>query len=474
LDEWLDSSDLDRSDPSFDAPASDGILTNFADDSDCTSQLSSPAAWMTDGAAGPPSLDILSPAAGIDSEPAKSNTRTAAFHLLPSRSVEVPPKRLPGRQNVIAIVTIAVAAGLLCVLASPLVRGHAKPSVESSADSLSSPEKTSSVPYRSPVAGVDELYLRAVYLYEQRTPESLEHSRDNFNAAIAKDPNYAPAYAGLATAYNLLREYSVMPDAEAYPKAKDAAEHAIALDPRLSEAHASLAFIDFFWSWDTTSAESQFRTALALDPASAVAHHWYGSMLIHEGRYDEAIEQLNIAQRLQPTSPAILSTRALAVGLSGRRGEAVDMLQDLVNETPGVSAPHEILQTLSMVEPREPARYLDEMRRTAELRHSGEMQQVAAAAEHAYRTNGEEGMWTAILATQERLHPGATNRTYLMADAEAAMGRNDAAIADLNQLAQRRAPEVIGVVIDPALSSLRRDRRFSELVATIGLPPLTH
>jgi hypothetical protein len=61
-----------------------------------------------------------------------------------------------------------------------------------------------------------------------------------------------------------------------------------------------------------------------------------------------------------------------------------------------------------------------------------------------------------------------------MADAEAAMGRNDAAIADLNQLAQRRAPEVIGVVIDPALSSLRRDRRFSELVATIGLPPLTH
>ncbi len=71
-----------------------------------------------------------------------------------------------------------------------------------------------------------------------------------------------------------------------------------------------------------------------MDPTSVLARHWYGSMLTHEGRYKEAIEQLDIAQRLEPTSAAVLSTRALALGLSGHRGEAVDMLQDVINETP--------------------------------------------------------------------------------------------------------------------------------------------
>jgi tetratricopeptide (TPR) repeat protein len=265
-----------------------------------------------------------------------------------------------------------------------------------------------------------------------------------------------------------------MPDAVAYPKAKAAAEHAVALDPKLAPAHASLGFIDFFWSWDTAAAEHEFKTALALDSSSVLAHHWYGSMLTHEGRFKEAIEQLDIAQRLEPTSAAVLSTRALALGLSGHRGEAVDMLQDLVNETPGVSSPHAILATLSKVQPQDPARFLDETRRVAELRHSDEMMQIAAAADPAYRTGGESAMWAAILATEEQLHPGPDNRTYLMADAEAALGRNDAAFADLARLERRRDPQLIGILVDPTLVPLREDPRFGQLVASVGLPPVAH
>ena len=328
--------------------------------------------------------------------------------------------------------------------------------------------------YRSQVSGVDELYLQGIYSYEQRSPESLGRALDDFSGAIAGDPDYAPAYAALANTYNLLREYSVMPDAEAYPKARAAAEHAVALDPRLPDAHASLGFIDFFWSWDTVSAEREFRTALALDPSSALAHHWYGSMLTHEGRYAEAIEQLNLAQRLEPTSAAILSTRALALGLSGHRGEAVDMLQSLISESPGVSSPHAILSTLSKVEPQDPARFLFEMRRAAELRHSDEMLRVDAAAEPALRSGGESAMWTAILVTEVQLHPGASNRTYLMAEAETALDRHDAAFADLTQLAQRHDPTAMGVILDPTLAPLRRDKRFDQLIASMGLPPLPH
>ena len=81
-------------------------------------------------------------------------------------------------------------------------------------------------------------------------------------------------------------------------------------------------------------------------------------------------------------------------------------------------------------------------------------------------------MWEAILATEQRLHPGSSNRTFLMAEAETALGRNEAAFADLNQLAQRRDPELMGIVVDPTLSPLHRDRRYGELVASMGLPPV--
>jgi tetratricopeptide (TPR) repeat protein len=381
------------------------------------------------------------------------------------------------RWEEIASWTILAGLGVIFALATPGVGWHLpsglepeKPSAESGEASSATGAASSGIPYRSKVAGVDDLYLGGVYSSEQRTPESLERAEREFASAIEKDPNYAPAYAGLANTYVLLREYYVMPDEEAFTKAKAAAEHAIALDPRLGEAHASLGFIDFFWSWDAASAEREFRTALAEDPASAHAHHWYGSMLTHEGRYQEALEQLNIAQRLEPTSAAILSTRALTLGLSGHRGEAVDMLEQLINESPGVSSPHAILAILSRVEPQDWGRYLDEMRLAGELRHSDETMQVSAAAEPALRKGGEHAMWATILATEEKLHPGSANRTFLMAEAEASLGQDDAAFADLNQLAQRHDPNMMGLIVDPTLAPLRRDRRFRQLLEAVGLP----
>jgi Tfp pilus assembly protein PilF len=382
---------------------------------------------------------------------------------------------LPAAPDRLTLAGIAAAVGfaLIWLLAWPVSKSHAKnlgePKAQSAPESVT---RGSRMVRGSQVAGVDALYLRGIYFYEQRTPESLGHSLNDFKEAIAKDPNYAPAYAGLANTYNLLREYSVMPEAEAYAKAREAAERAVALDPTLPDAHAALGFIDFFWSWDAAKAESEFRTALALDSSSAVAHHWYGSMLMHEGRFDEALKQLDIAQRLDPTSTAILSTRAFALGLSGHRGQAEDMLQDVLNETPDATSPHATLAGLSKIQPRDPTQFLVEMRRVAELRHSDEMLRVAAAAEPAYRSGGEPAMWGAIFAEEAKLHPGVTNKTYLMVEAEALMGRKEDAMTDLTELTQRRDPQVIGILIDPSLSTLHSDPRFGRLVASVGLPPL--
>lgn len=182
---------------------------------------------------------------------------------------------------------------------------------------------------RAAGAEADRLYLQGVYLTEQRTPDSLEGARRTFEQAIAEDPEFAPNYAGLARAFLLLREYGKMPDAVAYDRAKGAAEQALAHDPKLAEAHAALGFISFFWKWQAPEGEREFQRAMELEPGDALAHHWYGSMLMHQGRYPEAIAQLDEAQHLRPTSTAILATKALAIGFSGRKDEAVAMLRTL-------------------------------------------------------------------------------------------------------------------------------------------------
>ena len=126
-----------------------------------------------------------------------------------------------------------------------------------------------------------------------------------------RDPHYAEAYAGLANCYNLLREYSLMPPNEAYPRAEAAANRAIALDDSLSDAHSALGFVDLYWSWDVAGAQREFVRALTLYPNSVNAHYWYGTYLLHLGRFSESLEEIEKAQKLDPHSTSILAGKGL-------------------------------------------------------------------------------------------------------------------------------------------------------------------
>ena len=319
-------------------------------------------------------------------------------------------------------------------------------------------------------ARAQELYLHGSYLFEQRTPETLEQARRDFESAIASSPKYAPAYVGLAKTYALLREYSTMPSAQAYLSAKRAAQQAIALDPRLADAHAALGYEEFFWEWDAADAEAEFKQAIALDPNSPLAYHWYGSMLTHEMRFAEAIVLLNRAQMLDQDSASTLGSRAYAIGLSGRRDEAADLLQDILTRVPDSAPLHFILAELCVQEPRDIPRYLDQMRRFAELRHSDEELAVFNAGEHAYREQGEEKMWQAMLQMERQLHPDTENPTYFIVQLEGVLGMKDAALRDLTLLLRNHNEQMIGIKIDPLLSPLRGDPRFARIVRQVGLP----
>jgi cytochrome c-type biogenesis protein CcmH/NrfG len=373
-------------------------------------------------------------------------------------------RRVAAKQAQARMVMVALlgAAGL-AVVAGVVYEGHR--STQGGAGTLPH------VLYRSPKAGADALYLQGVYFNEKRTPDDLERALQSFRQAIVMDPGHAPAYAGLSQTYLLLREYGTMPEADAYARAEAAARRALALDPNMPEAHASLGFIAFFFGWNAQQATNEFATALRLDPNCTIAHHWYGSMLTHQGRYTEALQQLDAAQQLEPASAAILASKAYALGLSGRRDEAMDMLQPLVKTDQAVASPHRILATLSLLPPRDIPRFLKEMRRFAEIRKSQDSVDMMSYGADAFQRGGERQMWAEMLAKEKERHRAGGKPTYLMAEAQAALGLENDAIQTLSILKTEHDPSVIGMGIDPLFHPLRDNPQFREMTASIGLGP---
>jgi Tfp pilus assembly protein PilF len=157
-----------------------------------------------------------------------------------------------------------------------------------------------------------DLYLKGRYFWNKRTPEGFEEAIKYFQQAIAKDPDYARAYAGLADCYALLPGYTMtIPQTEALPKARAAALKALQLDERLAEAHTSMALIAENYDWDWQTAEKEYRRAIELNPNYATAHHWYAEYLTWNGRFDEALRESERARQLDPLSLIIAADNAM-------------------------------------------------------------------------------------------------------------------------------------------------------------------
>src|SRR5215470_11457846 len=186
----------------------------------------------------------------------------------------------------------------------------------------------------------EDLYLKGRYFWNKRTPDDLNRAVDYFTQAIVRDPGYAKSYAGLADSYNLLREYSAMPDSEAYPRALIAATKAVELDDNLAEAHISAAFVTFFWNWDAAGAEREFKRALILNPNDARAHHWYASFLLTSGRIPEALAQIETARRLDPSSVSILADKGVMLHVAGQTDKAMALLKQIQDREPSFASTH--------------------------------------------------------------------------------------------------------------------------------------
>ncbi len=315
----------------------------------------------------------------------------------------------------------------------------------------------------------DDLYLRGMYLCEMRSPDSLEEARRLFSQAIARDGAHAASYSGLAKTYLLLREYATMPEAEAYRRAEEAAEQAVRLDPKQPEAHAVLGFVDFFWLRRAAEAERHFGLAMEADDRNALAHHWFGSMLMHQGRYAEAIAQLDTAQRLNPTSTAIVASKALALGFGGHKEEGMRLLEVMDSTGQEAAVVHRNLGYLSLVAPRDMGRFLRESVRFTEMRRDTQAAMRLRTAAEAFAAGGETEMWKAVLREEQAANPNTAHPTYMMAQAEAALGHERAALAELTELARDRDGRLMGIMVEPVFLPLRTDAGFLRIAEELGL-----
>jgi len=364
------------------------------------------------------------------------------------------------------------AGRYMAVLAAVLVAALLAVTVVRRASSARGVRATPAAARRhTPEPEAEQLYLKGIYYWQKRTPESLNQAVDYFTQAVVRDPQYAEAYVGLADCYNLLREYSLMPPGDAYPRAQAAAKRAIALDDSLSGAHSALGFVDFYWSWDAAGAQREFVRALTLDPNSAVAHYWYGTFLLHLGRFSESLEEIEKAQKLDPNSKSILADKGLVLFHAGQTKQATELLKQLVATEPDFLSPHTYLATIHLAQ-GEYSQYLAETRKAATQLHDQARLEIVSAGEKGLARGGAHGMWSEMLKVQQRLHGDGKESAFNLARTRALLGRKQEALDDLQTAYEQHEPELVSMRVDVALATLHDEPRFREMLARVGLPAL--
>ena len=313
-----------------------------------------------------------------------------------------------------------------------------------------------------------DLYLQGRYYWNKRTPDDLQKAVDYFTQAIVHDPGYSDAYCGLADSYNLLREFSAMKSSEAYPRALAAARKAVEFDDKSSRAHASLAFVSFWGTWDATTADREFRRAIELDPNNANAHHWYSPVLGTIGRYTEALTEIERAQALDPTSKSVLADKGILLYEMGRQQEALDLLRQMEKAEPEFVSPPRYLARIYLNMGDYP-NYLVELRKSATLNHDSPALVVASAAEKGYAVGGAHAMFENIRNEQQKLYDQGKFSPLTLAGTCALEGDKRDALKYLKIAYDQHEDDVVGLAANPLFDNLHDDPEMQRIMAGVKI-----
>jgi serine/threonine protein kinase/tetratricopeptide (TPR) repeat protein len=295
------------------------------------------------------------------------------------------------------------------------------------------------------------LYLEGRQLWYGRTPEGLRKSIDLFQQAIAADPNYALAYAGLGDTYNVIPSYGAgVTSRQAGSLADAATRKALELDDSLSEAHLARAgFLTFSWKW--READQEFRRAIELDPNNAAAHYLYAfSLLVPEKRFDQAFEEFRLALSFDPLSPIMNTNYATTLMDAHRYPEALAQFQKTLERDPTFGAAHHKLAQLYAVTGNF-TNAVSELKKFTSTpgSWSGDAKGYRDLALNAF-TKPEQMTWTAL--------------------ALSVTGDRNRALDYLEKAVASQEIEVVLCIRYPSFDPIRSDPRFKAVVERLGLP----
>ncbi len=332
-----------------------------------------------------------------------------------------------------------------------------------------SPVQTTETLHHPANSDAEQFYLKGRFYWDKRTPDGLNKAVDYFTQAIVHDPNYAPAYVGLADCYNLMREYTVMPASEAYPRALAAARKAVELDDQSSEAHASLAFALFYGVWNVADAEREFRRAIELNPNNGVAHHWYATYLFTVGRYPESVQEIERAQSLQPSSKAVLADKGAILWQAGRHEEGSALLKQLETSEPEFVSPHRYLKGIYFAA-GDYALFLEEWKKEATLLRDNTSLKLEDASEKGFATGGLQGLLQNKRDLQKKLYDRGQQPAYSLAETESLLGDKPEALRYLQIAYDKHDESVVQIANDTSFKNLHADPTYQSLVDRVGIP----
>src|SRR5438552_9108163 len=310
-----------------------------------------------------------------------------------------------------------------------------------------------------------QLYLKGRFFWNKRTGGDLKKSIDYFEQAIAADPNYALAYAGVADGYVWLPGYTAGAPRDCYPKATAAAKKALQLDDTLAEAHTTLALAIWLYDFDSAQAIREFQRAIELNPNYAIAHQQYGNnTLAALGRFDDAIVEGKRAVELDPLSLVINTDLGSDYYYARRYDEAIAQLRKTMEMDPRFYITHIVLaQALDAKGDRDAA--IGEWQKARALNDDPALLGLLG---RAYGLSGNKAEAEKNLDQLKKLSKERYVSDYSFALVYLGLGNKEEALRWLEQSYQDRAGSDIGYIrVDPLLDPLRGDPRFEALAKKI-------
>jgi TolB-like protein/Flp pilus assembly protein TadD len=312
-----------------------------------------------------------------------------------------------------------------------------------------------------------DAYLRGRFYWTNRG--DLHKSIDAYQLAIEKDPNYALAYAGLASAYALLGQvpYDDMSPIEAKPRAREAAEHALRIDPQLGEAHSVLANVAYSYEWNFEAAEHEFQLAFALGPNDPTSHLWFSHYCLLRNRMAQAHQENSRTLDLDPVSPLFNTVRAEIYYNSRQYDAAIDQARRTIEQYPTYWLAYIWLGSAY----REKKMFQDALQQFSQARNlSGNHPGMLALYGHTLALSGNAAAARNTLADLHALAKSRYVSSLYFAAVYTGLGEKKDALDWLDRAYQERNDRLVYLSVDPMADPLRSEPRFRNLMSRLHLP----